>query len=104
MNTFDPTCTEPGQWHQAPDADAPASEILAYLHHCDVCEYHAMLNLEEDLSLDVLLRDATRDLKVDDVVSPAAVQTIPSARAGAGSHRDDRGRGTGRVAGQAAAQ
>ncbi len=71
MTSFEPTCTEPGRWDPAPDADAPANEILAYLQHCDICEYHAMLNLEDDLSLDILLRDACRDLVIDDLERPA---------------------------------
>ena len=75
MTTFEPTCTEPGRWGRAPDADAPAAEILAYLQHCDICEFHAMLNLEEDLSLDYLLRDACRDLVIDEVERPAAAPT-----------------------------
>lgn len=72
MTTFEPTCTEPGRWGRAPQADAPAEEILAYLQHCDVCEFHAMLNLEEDLSLDYLLREACRDLDVAEAARPAA--------------------------------
>ena len=71
MTSFEPTCTEPGRWDRAPDAEAPASEILTYLQHCDICEYHAMLNLEDDLSLDILLRDACRDLVAHDVERPA---------------------------------
>ena len=71
MTSYEPTCTEPGRWGRAPDADAPAPEILAYLQHCDICEYHAMLNLEDDLTLDVLLRDAVRDLNVGDLPLPA---------------------------------
>ncbi len=72
MTTFEPVCTEPGRWDRVPDADAPAAEILSYLRHCDICEFHAMLNLEEDLSLDYLLRDACRDLVIDEVERPAA--------------------------------
>ena len=72
MTTFEPICTEPGRWDRAPAADAPAAEILAYLRHCDICEFHAMLNLEEDLSLDYLLRDACRDLVIDEVERPAS--------------------------------
>ena len=72
MTTFEPTCTEPGRWDRVPDADAPAAEILSYLQHCDICEFHAMLNLEEDLSLDYLLRDACRDLVIDEVERPAS--------------------------------
>lgn len=71
MTSFTPTCTEPGRWDPAPDAEAPATEILAYLQHCDLCEFHAMVNLEDDLSLDVLLRDACRDLVIDGVERPA---------------------------------
>ena len=80
MTTFEPTCTEPGRWDRVPDADAPAAEILSYLRHCDICEFHAMLNLEEDLSLDYLLRDACRDLVIDEVERPAAAP----GRSGAG--------------------
>jgi hypothetical protein len=80
MNTFDPSCTEPGRWKQTPDADAPAPVILAYLQHCDACEFHAMLNLEDDLALDVLLRDACRDLVVSDGEQPVAAKTPPHTR------------------------
>lgn len=57
-----PACTEPGQWDQAPSAEAPAEIILAWLRHCEDCPYHSMRNLEEDLSMDLLLREACRDL------------------------------------------
>jgi hypothetical protein len=72
MHTFELTCTEPGRWDRAPDAEAPASEILAYLQHCDECDYHTRLAREEDRSLDLLLRDACGDLIVDDVALPGA--------------------------------
>jgi len=68
MRTLKPACTEPGQWDRAPDAEAPASEILAYLRHCDACAYHARLTQEEDLALDRLLQDACCGLPMDDVV------------------------------------
>ncbi len=71
MTTFEITCTEPGRWDRAPDAEASASEILAYLQHCDACTYHTRLVQEEDRPLDLLLRDASYDLVVDDVVLPA---------------------------------
>ena len=48
MTTFEITCTEPGRWDRAPDAEASASEILAYLQHCDACAYHARLVQEQD--------------------------------------------------------
>ena len=71
MTTFEITCTEPGRWGRAPDAEASASEILAYLQHCDACVYHTRLVQEEDRPLDLLLRDASHDLVVDDVVLSA---------------------------------
>ena len=70
MTTFELTCTEPGRWDRAPGAAAPASEILAYLQHCDECAYHRHLVQEEDRPLDLLLRDASGALDVDDVVLP----------------------------------
>ncbi len=80
MTTFEPTCTEPGRWDRAPDAEASASEILAYLQHCDGCAYHTRLVDEEDRPLDLLLQEACRDLVVDDVVLPGATGKPARAR------------------------
>ena len=57
-----PQCAEPGRWRRLPDAEAPAEEILAYLQHCDACEYHATLMLEEDLAYKDVLRAASRNV------------------------------------------
>ncbi len=80
MTTFEITCTEPGRWDRAPDAEASASEILAYLQHCDACAYHTRLVQEEDRPLDLLLRDASYDLVVDDVVLPGLANEPEHAR------------------------
>lgn len=77
MRTFELTCTEPGRWDRAPDAEASASEILAYLQHCDECVYHTQLAREEDRPLDLLLHDACRDLLVDDVALPGVAAARP---------------------------
>ena len=75
MTTFEPTCTEPGRWDRAPDAEASASEILAYLQHCDGCAFHTQLVDEEDRPLDLLLQEACGDLVVDDVALPGVTGT-----------------------------
>lgn len=80
MTTYDPTCTQPGHWRRPPEAHAPDAEVLAYLRHCDVCEYHAMHNLEEDLSLDYLLREACRDLALDEVHPIPPFHAVATAR------------------------
>ncbi len=80
MTTFEITCTEPGRWDRGPDAEASASEILAYLQHCDACTSHTRLVREEDRPLDLLLRDASRDLVVDDVVLPGLASEPERAR------------------------
>jgi len=72
MTTFEPTCTEPGRWDRAPDVEASASEILAYLQHCDGCAFHTRLVDEEERPLDLLLQEACGDLVVDDVLLPGA--------------------------------
>ncbi len=77
-----PACTEPGQWNQPPSADAPAEIILAWLRHCEACPYHAMLNLEEDLSIDLLLREACRDLDCSAVETRRIRQDAPARRLG----------------------
>ncbi len=77
MTTFEPTCTEPGRWDRAPDAEASASEILAYLQHCDGCAFHTRLVDEEDRPLDLLLQEACSDLIVDDVALPGVTGKRP---------------------------
>lgn len=79
MTTFERTCTEPGRWDRAPDAEASASEILAYLQHCDECAYHTRLVEEEDRPLERLLRDASGALDVADVVLPGLTREPESA-------------------------
>lgn len=75
-----PACTEPGRWDQTPSADAPAEIILAYLRHCEACPHHSLRNLEEDLSMDLLLREACRDLDYGAVGGHSIRRDAPARR------------------------
>jgi len=56
------TCTEPDRWNYIPNVDAPAEEILAYLHHREECPFHAFLDMDEELEMNLLLHAACKDL------------------------------------------